>query len=98
MILTKQPGSPFPGQEAVPDTDSFQNTAKNPYMREAINEALDGITHKHGGPFGSIIVKDGKIITSRGAGTAISFALRIIHALEGEDVSDEIKKSIVYMD
>ena len=43
-------------------------------------------------------VKDGKIITSRGAGTAISFALRIIHALEGEDVSDEIKKSIVYMD
>lgn len=58
----KQPGSPFPGQEAVPDTDSFQNSAKNPYMREAINEALDGITHKHGGPFGSIIVKDGKII------------------------------------
>ena len=45
-----------------------------------------------------LVMKDGKIITSRGAGTAISFALRIIHALEGEDVSDEIKKSIVYMD
>lgn len=31
-------------------------------MREAINEAREGINKKHGGPFGSIIVKDGKIV------------------------------------
>ena len=36
--------------------------AADPYMSEAISEALDGINHKHGGPFGSVIVKDGKII------------------------------------
>lgn len=32
------------------------------YMRMAINEARDGITHRHGGPFGSVIVKDGKVV------------------------------------
>lgn len=32
------------------------------YMQLAIAEARDGITRKHGGPFGSIIVKDGEII------------------------------------
>lgn len=36
--------------------------AVNPYMTEAIKEALDGICHGHGGPFGCVIVKDGKII------------------------------------
>ena len=32
------------------------------YMKEAINEANQGIHAGHGGPFGSVIVKDGKII------------------------------------
>ena len=36
--------------------------AGNPYMTEAISEALDGIEHGHGGPFGCVIVKDGEII------------------------------------
>lgn len=34
----------------------------NPYMAEAISEALDGIQHGHGGPFGCVIVKDGEIV------------------------------------
>lgn len=33
------------------------------FMNEAINEAKKGIKHAHGGPFGSVIVKDGKIIS-----------------------------------
>ena len=37
-------------------------TAENPYMTEAIREALDGISQGHGGPFGCVIVKDDKII------------------------------------
>jgi tRNA(Arg) A34 adenosine deaminase TadA len=37
-------------------------TAENPYMTEAIREALEGITHAHGGPFGCVIVKDDEII------------------------------------
>ncbi len=36
--------------------------AKNPYMEIAIQEAREGIYHEHGGPFGSVIVKDGVII------------------------------------
>lgn len=32
------------------------------YMEEAINEAYEGIENGHGGPFGCVIVKDGKII------------------------------------
>lgn len=32
------------------------------YMNEAIKEAYIGIEHGEGGPFGSVIVKDGKIV------------------------------------
>lgn len=35
---------------------------KEYFMKEAINEAYVGINNKHGGPFGSVIVKDGKIV------------------------------------
>ncbi len=34
----------------------------NEYMKIAIEEAREGIHAGHGGPFGSVIVKDGKII------------------------------------
>lgn len=34
----------------------------NKYMKEAINEALEGMRRGEGGPFGAVIVKDGKII------------------------------------
>ena len=37
-------------------------SAKNEYMKEAIKEAYQGIEQKHGGPFGAVIVKDGKIV------------------------------------
>jgi len=33
-------------------------------MQMAIDEAREGITKGHGGPFGSVIVKDGKVISS----------------------------------
>ena len=32
------------------------------FMKEAIKEAYDGINKKHGGPFGAVIVKNGKVI------------------------------------
>ncbi len=35
---------------------------ENEYMRIAIDEARKGINNHEGGPFGSVIVKDGKII------------------------------------
>lgn len=39
---------------------------------------------------------DGNIITSRGMGTAIEFALSIISYLETEAASDKVRNSIVY--
>ena len=32
------------------------------YMKLAIDEAREGITQGHGGPFGAVIVKDGKVV------------------------------------
>ena len=34
----------------------------NKYMKMAINEARRGIKMRHGGPFGAVIVKDGKVL------------------------------------
>ena len=31
-------------------------------MGEAIKEAKNGVDHRHGGPFGAVVVKDGKIV------------------------------------
>ena len=39
---------------------------------------------------------DGNIITSRGVGTAIDFALAIITKLVSKEKADEIAKSVVY--
>ena len=36
--------------------------ATNTFMQKAINEARKGIHAGHGGPFGSVIVKDGKVV------------------------------------
>jgi len=32
------------------------------FMKEALKEAYEGIENKHGGPFGAVVVKDGKIV------------------------------------
>lgn len=42
------------------------------------------------------VAVDGNIITSRGVGTAIAFALKLIEVLVGEDKSREIADAIVY--
>lgn len=36
--------------------------AADPFMQVAIEEAYEGINNQDGGPFGSVIVKDGEII------------------------------------
>ncbi len=44
----------------------------------------------------SKVCVDGNIVTARGAGAAIDFALELIGCLKGEAVADKIGKAIVY--
>ena len=42
------------------------------------------------------VCHDGHIITSRGLGTAIPFALEVVKTFKGEDAANQLAKSIVY--
>jgi len=42
------------------------------------------------------VVTDGNIVTSRGAGTAVDFGLKLIEVLDSEALSDTVKSSIIY--
>ena len=44
---------------------------------------------------GEAVVIDGKVITSRGPGTAMDFALSLIEALAGKEKRDEVEKGLV---
>jgi 4-methyl-5(b-hydroxyethyl)-thiazole monophosphate biosynthesis len=44
---------------------------------------------------GSAVVTDGKVITSRGAGTAMDFALQLIESLTGKARRDQVEVALV---
>jgi 4-methyl-5(b-hydroxyethyl)-thiazole monophosphate biosynthesis len=44
----------------------------------------------------ALVVVDGNIITSKGAGTTVPFALQIIAYLVGQDSADTVARAIVY--
>nr|VFJ69920.1 MAG: 4-methyl-5(b-hydroxyethyl)-thiazole monophosphate biosynthesis [Candidatus Kentron sp. FW] len=46
---------------------------------------------------GQAVVIDGKVITSRGAGTAIEFGLALAVVLAGQEVAEQVAKSIHYI-
>lgn len=55
----------FAGPGCIAERSSKQPeelTASNPFMQAAISEARKGILNGDGGPFGCVIVKDGKIV------------------------------------
>ena len=66
-------------------------TGKKACCYPGFEEKLLGATIQ----YESVIV-DGNVITSRGMGTAIDFALKIIEILVSEEASKEIKEGIIY--
>ena len=44
---------------------------------------------------GAAVERDGNIITSRGPGTALPFALDLIEALVGKEIRDRVDKALV---
>lgn len=42
------------------------------------------------------VVVDGKIITSRGPGTAMEFALALVEAIKGKTTAEDIRQDLVY--
>lgn len=59
-ILSLVNGSRSSAPEETAPPVSYQ--AENSYMQVAIDEARTGIYNGHGGPFGTVIVKDGQIV------------------------------------
>jgi 4-methyl-5(b-hydroxyethyl)-thiazole monophosphate biosynthesis len=59
--------------------------------------AYPGVLQQEGHPDISddAVLRDGRIITSRAAGTAMDFALELIEALSGREKRDEVEKSLV---
>ena len=55
---------------------------------------LDGIPV--GGYKEDPVVVDGNVVTSRGVGTAIAFALKLIEVLISKEKAEEIAASIIY--
>jgi len=54
-------------------------TDKNKFMQEAIKLAQENMNKKNGGPFGAIVVKDGKIV-GRGVNTVTTHNDPTAHA------------------
>ena len=83
LTLSLALGLAVPAQARTADYPALQAEklalqAKNPFMRLAIAEALEGIRQGHGGPFGCVVVKDGKVI-AQGHNKVLKMRNPILH-------------------
>lgn len=65
-----------------------RRATSNPKHRDEV--ALEGIDYSE-----AAVVRDERIVTSRGPGTAIDFALSLIESLEGADQRDKVSGGLV---
>lgn len=67
-----------------------KHVTSHPAMQEAVRELAPNAVYVD-----DAVVEDGFLVTSRGAGTAVEFALRLITRLCGEAKSQKIRSAIV---
>jgi guanine deaminase len=60
----KSPGRNFPVQSGVTSRKIKMGTMDTAFMQEAIRLAVENVRSGRGGPFGAVIVKDGRIIAT----------------------------------
>ena len=65
-----------------------RRATSNPKHRDEV--ALDGIDYRE-----QAVVRDGRIVTSRGPGTAIDFALQLIEILKGPELCRRVADGLV---
>ncbi|MEG0107550.1 MAG: DJ-1/PfpI family protein [Lachnospiraceae bacterium] len=68
------------------------------YLQNKKATCFPGMEHRLKGALISEepVVRDGHIITSRGMGTAIPFALTLIEILKGKEEAEKLRKAIVF--
>ena len=64
-------------------------SGKNATSFPGILDAVEGVNYSE-----DAVVQDGKLITSRGPGTAMDFALTLIETLVGKDKRDEVEAAL----
>ena len=69
-------------------------TDKEQFMKEAVNAALKGMNNNEGGPFGCVIVKDGKIVVRRIMNISSSFDHRIVDGANGAALIQALKRML----
>jgi 4-methyl-5(b-hydroxyethyl)-thiazole monophosphate biosynthesis len=65
-----------------------KQVASHPSVQEEIEQYTSNYVHQ-------AVAKDGNIITSQGAGTAIAFALTLVAVLTSQQIADDIKAAIL---
>jgi 4-methyl-5(b-hydroxyethyl)-thiazole monophosphate biosynthesis len=71
--------------------------ARSGLLRGRTATAYPGILQQEGHPdiSGDPVTRDGTVITSRAAGTAMDFALALIEALAGRETRDQVERGLV---
>ncbi|KAG9510941.1 Protein dj-1beta [Fragariocoptes setiger] len=65
-----------------------------PAMYERFNDGSNSHQYVHD----QTTVVDGKLVTSKGPGTAFEFALKLVELLEGAEVADKVKQGLLLSD
>ena len=71
--------------------------ARSGILRGRTATAYPGILQQEGHPdiSGDAVIRDGTVITSRAAGTAMDFTLALIEALAGRETRDRVERGLV---